>query len=226
VSKRWKSGLVAAVVAGALAVAGCGKSDSTAVPAPGASGPALTVKPTDIVKGNPNAPILMVEYASMTCPHCSRWQKDVMPKLMANYIKTGKVRYVFREFPLDGAARMAAALARCQQGDAYHAMIDHLFLNQEQWIQDFTGDGKIGQEDVVKGLAQMGRVAGLSEQQVAACAADPKNLAIVDANLQEGASVYNVNSTPTFIAGGVTHVGEWKWEDLDKTLKELLAKQS
>ena len=224
-SKRWKSGLVAAVVAGTLAVAGCGDSNSAA-PTGGASGPVVTVKPTDIVKGRPNAPILMVEYASMTCPHCARWQKEVMPKLLATYINTGKVRYVFREFPLDPAARMAAGLARCQKGDAYYAMIDHLFLNQEQWVQDFTGDGKISQEDVVKGLAQMGRVAGLSEQQVAACAGDAKNLAIVDANLQEGASVYNVNSTPTFIAGGVTHVGEWKWEDLDKTLKELLAKQS
>jgi protein-disulfide isomerase len=226
VNKGLKYGLMAAMLAAAAALSACG-GDSSAPSVPGGTPatPAITVKPTDIVKGSPNAPIIMVEYASMTCPHCADWQKDVMPKLMETYIKTGKVRYIFREFPLDPAARMASALARCQKGDAFHSMIDHLFLNQKQWIHDFNNDGQISQEDVVQGLALMGRVAGMTPAQVQACASNAENLAIVDANFQEGQTLYNINSTPTFIAGDVTHVGEWKWEELDKALKTLLAKR-
>lgn len=219
-----KRKILAALALGAVlaTVSACGKSDS-ATPAAGGSNTAITIKPTDIVRGNPNAPITMLEYASMTCPHCSRWQREVMPKLYETYIKTGKVRYIFREFPLDPAARVASALARCQKGDGFYSFIDHLFLNQAQWM-DSNGDGRMTQEEVTQGLVQMGRVAGLSPQQVDACMNDPKNLAIVDDNLQEAQSLYNVQGTPTFILGDTVHRAEWAWEDLDAKLKSMLPK--
>jgi protein-disulfide isomerase len=199
------------------------RPSSSAVPEGGSSPTAITVKPTDIVRGSPNAPIVMLEYASMTCPHCARWEKEVMPKLVENYINTGKVRYIFREFPLDGAARMASALARCEAGDNFYAFIDLLFLNQNQWIKDFNGDNQISREDVIQGLTQMGRVAGMTQQQVETCANDPKNLAIVDQNLQEAQTLYNVNSTPNFVLGDEVHRGEWAWNELDAKLKSMLA---
>ena len=215
-------GLLAAGII-AVAASGCSKSDS-AVPESGDTQVSMAVKPTDIVRGDPKAPLVMIEYASMTCPHCARFEKDVMPKIVANYINTGKLRYIFREYPLDGAARMASALARCETGDKFYSMIDYLFLNQSQWIHDFNNDGQLSQEDVIQGLVQMGRVSGLSEQQVQACVNDPKNLAIVDANWQEAQNTYNVMSTPTFFLNGTKHVGEWEWGELDGTIKQMLAK--
>ena len=88
----------------------------------------VDLKPTDIVRGSANAKVLVVEYASMTCPHCAATQKEVIPQFIKNYVDAGKVKYVFRDFPLDGAARLASALAHCQKGDNYYAFIDMLFM--------------------------------------------------------------------------------------------------
>jgi protein-disulfide isomerase len=207
----------------ALGVAGCGQSSS---PLSRATGGTQTVelKPTDMVHGSANAPVTMVEYASMTCPHCAAFQKDVIPQLNKDYVDTGKVKVVFREYPLDGAARMASAVARCLSGDQYFSFIDLLFKNQMNWIKDFDGNGTLNKEDVLEGLTQMGRVAGLSADKVKACADDPKNLALVDANWMEGQTKFNVNSTPTFIINGTSHAGEIPYADLKKILDPLVAK--
>src|SRR5690348_6219388 len=105
------------------------------------SGAAIEIKPTDMVRGSPNAPVTLVEYASMTCPHCAEFQKDIVPQLAKDYIDTGKVKLIFREYPLDGAARMASAVARCLSGEQFFAFIDLLFKNQPSWIKDFDGNG-------------------------------------------------------------------------------------
>src|SRR5215469_13721819 len=138
----------------ALAVSGCDQSTSTLARATG--GPAVEIKPTDMVHGSKDAPVTIVEYASMTCPHCAAFQKDVIPKLNKDYVDTGKVRVVFREYPLDGAARMASAVARCLSGDQYFSFIDLLFKNQMNWIKDFDGNGTLNKEDIQEGLTQMG----------------------------------------------------------------------
>ncbi len=175
------------------------------------------------MRGNPKAPVTFIEYASMTCPHCARWQQEVLPKLIAGYVDTGKVRYIFREFPLDGAARMASALARCQKGDAFYAIVDLLFHDQPEWIKDANGDGQISKEDIVANLDQIAAKANMAKPQAEACMNDPKNFAIVDANAMEAQTKYNVNSTPTFIVNGEAHVGEWKWDEVDAKLKALTA---
>jgi protein-disulfide isomerase len=87
--------------------------------ATGSSGRSVDIKADDFLLGARNAPVTIVEYASMTCPHCANFDKEVMPELRKNYIDTGKVKLIFREYPLDGAARMAAAVARCLSGDQY-----------------------------------------------------------------------------------------------------------
>jgi protein-disulfide isomerase len=160
------------------------------------------VKPTDRVQGKANAPVTMIEYASMTCPHCAAFDREVLPLIEKNYIDTGKVKYVFRDFPLDGAARMASAVARCLPPQSYYAFIDLLYSNQDKWIKDFDGNGQLTKEVIIEGLTQMGRMAGMSRDQVVSCADNPANLAAVDANWQEGQSRYHVNSTPTFIVDG------------------------
>jgi protein-disulfide isomerase len=182
----------------------------------------VEIKPTDMVHGSATAPVTFVEYASMTCPHCAAFQKDVIPKLNKDYVDTGKVKVVFREYPLDGAARMASAVARCLSGDQYFSFIDLLFKNQMNWIKDFDNNGQLTKEDVLEGLTQMGRVAGLSADQVKTCADDPKNLALVDANWMEGQTKFNVNSTPTFIINGTPHTGEIPYDQLQKILDPLV----
>jgi len=199
-----------------------GRSESPL--AAGTGGMNVELKPTDMIHGKPNAPVTIVEYASMTCPHCAAFQKEVIPLLTKDYIDPGKVKLVFREYPLDGAARMASAVARCLSGDQYFSFIDLLFKNQMNWIKDFDGNGQLTKEDVLEGLTQMGRIAGMPGDKVKACAEDPKNLAIVDANWMEGQTKYNVNSTPTFIINGTQHAGEIPYDDLKKILDPLVKK--
>jgi protein-disulfide isomerase len=177
-----------------------------------------------MVHGSKDAPVTMVEYASMTCPHCAAFQKEVIPLLNKDYVDTGKVKVIFREYPLDAAARMASAVARCLPGDQYFSFIDLLFKNQMNWIKDFDGNGTLNKEDVLEGLTQMGRVAGMSADQVKMCSEDPKNLALVDGNWMEGQTKYNVNSTPTFIINGTSHAGEIPYADLQKILDPLVKK--
>jgi protein-disulfide isomerase len=206
----------------ALALSGCNQSSSALSRATG--GENVDIKATDMVHGSKDAPVTVVEYASMTCPHCAAFQKDVIPLLNKDYVDTGKVKVVFREYPLDGAARMASAVARCLSGDQYFSFIDLLFKNQMNWIKDFDGNGTLNKEDVLEGLTQMGRIAGLSAEQVKSCADDPKNLALVDGNWMEGQTKYNVNSTPTFLINGTSHAGEIPYADLQKILDPLVKK--
>jgi len=183
----------------------------------------IPLKPTDMVRGSPTAPVTIVEYASMTCPHCAAFEKEVVPKLVKDYVQPGKVKMVFREYPLDGAAHMASAVARCLSGDQYFSFIDLLFANQMNWIK-VDGSGQFTKESILEGLTQQGRFAGLSGDKVKACADDKKNLALVDENWMEGQTKYNVNSTPTFFINGVMHAGEIPYEELQKILDPLVKK--
>ena len=213
-------GVVAAAGLGAYAYFG-GSASPLALAAGGQN---IEIKPTDMVHGSPNAPVTMIEYASMTCPHCAQFQKDIIPKLNKDYVDTGKVKVVFREYPLDGAARMASAVARCLPGDQYFSFIDLLFKNQMNWVKDFDNNNQLTREDILEGLTQMGRFAGLSREKVQSCADDTKNLALVDGNWMEGQTKYNVNSTPTFIINGTTHAGEIPYDELQKIIDPLVKK--
>lgn len=187
-------------------------------------GQAVEIKATDMVRGKANAPVTIVEYASMTCPHCAAFNKEVIPQLAKEYIDTGKAKLVFREFPLDGAARLAAAVARCFSGAQYFSFIDLLFANQPNWIKDFDGNGMVAREDILEGLSQMAGRSGMARERVAACATDEKNLAVVDANWMDGENRYSVRATPTFIINGTTHVGGMTFDDLKKIIDPLTRK--
>ncbi|HMI96465.1 MAG TPA: DsbA family protein [Micropepsaceae bacterium] len=217
-----------AAIIGVVAVAGLGAyayfGGSASPLALASGGQSVEIKPTDMVHGSASAPVTMIEYASMTCPHCAQFQKDIIPKLNKDYVDTGKVKVIFREYPLDGAARMASAVARCLPGDQYFSFIDLLFKNQMNWIKDFDNNNQLTREDILEGLTQMGRFAGLSREKVQSCADDPKNLALVDGNWMEGQTKYNVNSTPTFIINGTTHAGEIPYDELQKIIDPLVKK--
>src|SRR5262245_56283194 len=114
-----------AAAAVALLVASCGDAGL-----PQVGKQSVEIKADDKVHGKADAPVTIIEYASMTCPHCAAFNKDVIPQLNKDYIETGKVKLIFREFPLDSIATLASTVARCFQGDQYFAFIDLLFANQ------------------------------------------------------------------------------------------------
>ena len=118
----------------------------------------------DIVIGSASAPNTIVEYASMTCPHCAQFQTEVFPQLKTKYIDTGKVRYMLREFPLDNLAAAAFMLARCAGDDRYYAMVDAMFSTQESWaMPGVDAKGK---------LLQIAKQAGISKEQFDQCLAN------------------------------------------------------
>jgi protein-disulfide isomerase len=161
--------------------------------------------------GSANAPVTIVEYASMTCPHCAHFHETTFPELKKKYIDTGKVRFIFREFPLDQLAAAGAMLARCAGKDRYFPLIDTLFSQQKEWV-------------VQKPLGPMFNIAkqaGFSQQSFDECLANQQMLT----GLQEGqkrATQFGVNSTPTFFINGKIVRGGMTPEELDKQLAPYL----
>jgi len=192
------------------------------VPGTGGGGGA-ELKDSDRIMGSPDAPVTIIEFASMTCPHCAAFATGVFPQLKSEYIDAGHVRYVFREFPLDGVARVASALARCQTGDNYFTFIDLIFYNQQEWLSGLFGSGQeLTQELVEESLIEFARQAGLGREQAIACMRDPQNLAEVDENWDEAQNQYNINATPGFVINGTTHSGALPIESFREIVDPLL----
>ena len=169
----------------------------------------------EFVQGNPKAKVVVIEYASLTCPHCAHFQEADFPELKKNYIDTGKIRFVFREFPLDIKAAAGSMLARCIAKDdagKYFAVIDMLFKQQNDWVLKNTTET----------LTRIGKQAGLCQQQVEDCLKDQALLDKIAADQKFAADVLKVNSTPTFFINGEMIKGDTRFEEFDKRIKSLL----
>lgn len=169
----------------------------------------------DMVLGAADAPITIIEYASLTCPHCANFHATSLPRLKEEYIDKGLVRFVFRDFPLDRAALWAAQLARCSGPERYFSFLDVLFRQQGSWAR---GNDAAAIQDNLKRLAKLG---GFSDQSFAACLNDKAVEAAVLEQSLKGEREFKVNSTPTLIINGKKHTGSTAFEDLDKILKPL-----
>ena len=167
----------------------------------------------EMTLGIPGAPITMIEYASMTCPHCAAFAVQVFDQVKANYIDTGKVRFVFREFPLDQTAVLGAVLARCSGAGRFFPFVDVLFRQQAQWALA---------ADPIAALGQIGQLGGLSQAEFQACLADQALVnGIVNSRLS-GEQQYQVDSTPTFLINNVKYVGEQTYESLAEVFETAL----
>jgi protein-disulfide isomerase len=169
----------------------------------------------DMAIGPANASVTITEYASMTCPHCANFNEAVFPKLKSEFIDSGKVRYVFREFPLDIKAAAGAMLARCIAKDdapKYFAVIDLLFRQQNEWVVKNTTET----------LTRIGKQAGLSQQQVEDCLKDQALLDKIAADQKYANEVLKVNSTPTFFINGEMLKGETSFDEFSKRINSLL----
>jgi protein-disulfide isomerase len=168
----------------------------------------------DMALGSADAKVTITEYASPTCPHCADFNARVFPKIKAAYIDTGKVRYVFREFPRnikDAACSMLAR--RIANGDSgkYFAVIDMMFRQQDELIEKTTDTLKL-----------IGKQVGLSAQAVEDCLKDQALLDRINADRKFAKDVLKVEGTPTFFINGETIVGEAPFEEFDNKIKSLL----
>jgi protein-disulfide isomerase len=168
----------------------------------------------DVIEGEANAPITVVEYASMTCTHCATFHNKVYPTLKSKYIDTGKVKFTLREFPLDPLATAGFMLARCS-GDKREPMIALLFAQQKNWA--FV-------EKPLDGLSNIVKQTGISQENFEKCLKDQPLYDKINMVRDQAAQKFGVNATPTFFINGKRVSGEMTVEQLDKELTPLLPK--
>ncbi len=166
----------------------------------------------DIAMGSETAPVTIIEYASMTCPHCAAFEVTVFPKLKEKYIDTGKVRFILREFPLDGLAAAAFMLARCAGPDKYYPMVETLFAQQAKWAV----------RNPIEPLLAIAKQAGFTQQSFEACINNKDQLNKVQQVRDRASQKFKVKATPTFFINGELHEGGMSIEDLDKAIEPYL----
>ncbi|SCY37128.1 DsbA family protein [Rhizobium sp. NFACC06-2] len=163
--------------------------------------------------GDANAPVKIVEYMSMTCPHCANFHNKTFEEIKKKYIDTGKVYFVLREFPFDPRAAAAFMLARCAPEGQYFPFVSMLFKQQQSWAVA---------QDARAALLQMSKMAGFSQESFEACLTNQKLLDDVNATMQRGATEFGINSTPTFIINGKKYAGDMSVETMSAVIDKLL----
>ena len=170
----------------------------------------------DLAIGSPDAPVTIVEYASLTCPACASFHTKVLPALKEKYIDTGKVRLVFREFVLNEKDARAAMMARCAGGEKSLPLVSALFAKQEEWAAAANSNEFFGK------LFALGQQAGFTRQTFSKCQQDEKLLKKLVALRDRGAQ-FGVDKTPTFFVNGtMLDAANATIEDFDKALEPLL----
>jgi protein-disulfide isomerase len=169
----------------------------------------------DLALGDDKAPVTIIEYASMTCPHCAHFQETTFPELKKRYIDTGKVRYILRDFPLDSLAGAAFVLAHCAGKDdptKYYAMVDTLFRQQRQWAV----------EKPLPPLMAIAKQAGFTEASFNACLTNQKAWDAMESVRQRAVQEFKVESTPTFFVNGTQISGAVSIEEFAKVIDPYL----
>lgn len=208
-----------AMSAGLLGSAGLIPASALAQGTPAAGGDIknlLTPGPLgDKVLGNADAPVTIVEYASFTCSHCANFHEKTFPALKEKYIDTGKVRFIYREFPLDPLSTAASMLARCAPEPRYFPMMSVFFKQQRQWA---------GSDKPLDELLGIARQAGFSKESFEACLNNRDVYNGINEAKKRGADIHGVNSTPTFFINGDVQRGDVPFEDLAKLIEAKLKK--
>ncbi|HEX3937770.1 MAG TPA: DsbA family protein [Xanthobacteraceae bacterium] len=177
--------------------------------------------PADLADAGPNgdawlgadkAPVTIIEYASMTCPHCAHFSENTFPELKKRYIDTGKVRYTLRTFPLDQLAAAGFMVALCGGKDKYMAIVETLFAKQDQWIV----------KDPVPPLEEIAKQFGFTDDQFKACLANQKMLDDIQAVRDHAVEKLGVNSTPTFFINGKKLIGDLSIDQMAKEIDPYL----
>ncbi|MDR3435958.1 DsbA family protein [Telmatospirillum sp.] len=162
----------------------------------------------DQVIGKADAPITIIEYSSLTCPHCAKFHAEAFPKLKAEWLDTGKAKLIFRDLPWDPLAQATAMISHCS-GDRYFAFLNTFFRTQEQWARS---------QQPLTAIKTIAKLGGMSEDQVDKCIADNGLLNEINARKDDGMKRYNVDSTPSFIINGKLYSGDMTYDEFAKLL--------
>lgn len=152
----------------------------------------------EMVLGAPDAPIEIIEYASFTCPHCRSFHENTLPLLKADYIDTGRIRYVYREVYFDRFGLWAGMVARCAGPERYFGVVDLIYTRQAEWTQGAPAD-------VAENLRRIGRTAGLSNEQLDACLTDGAMAQAMITAYEAHMAEHDISGTPAFVIGGKVH---------------------
>lgn len=179
----------------------------------------LTVNPALGVRaaGNPNAPVKITEIFSLTCSHCATFHNETYPHIKENYIDTGKIYYVYQEFPLNAPALHASMIARCLPEERYAGYIDLLFKTQEQWL---------AAPDYKDSLRQNAKLAGMSDEAFDACLENKELQQAFASTIQEASQKWEIKSTPSIIFndGEKVVVGAQKYAPMEHALNQFIAR--
>lgn len=171
----------------------------------------------EMALGDPNAPVKVIEYMSMTCPHCAHFHETTFDAIKTKYVDTGKVYFVLREFPFpqDTASLAAFMLARCTTEDRYFPFVSTLLKQQRAWAAPADGD--------VRGaMLQMSKLAGFTQETFDACLTNAKLAGDVSAVRDRGAEEFGVQSTPTFLINGKAYSGDMSVDTMSALIDSLL----
>ena len=175
----------------------------------------VAVEADDYVIGEATAPVTIIEYASLTCPHCARFHGQVLPALKKELIESGKVRLVYRDFPLDQLAMAGSVLARCAGRDRYFAFLDVLFRDQSRWARS---------QDPIQALSQIARLGGMGKEKFQSCLNDKKLQESILKQRLDGSQKYQVNSTPTLIINGKKFSGGLTFDQIKAVVATMIPK--
>ena len=191
-------------------------------PLPGAANAQTTTGDVDIslipdmISGNPDATVEVIEYASFTCPHCATFHTGAYKKLKTEYIDTGKIKFIYREVYFDCFGLWASLIARCGGEEKFFGIADLIYADQEGWSR--SGDPAA----IVEELRKIGRLAGLDNETLEACLQDGDRAQSLVAWYQENAKADGIDSTPSFVINGKKH-SNMSFEDMKVIIDEALA---
>ncbi|GHA47065.1 thiol-disulfide oxidoreductase [Amylibacter ulvae] len=212
------------IAAGGFAIRGISASDAvepeqtviaqatTETAEPDTAAPTADV--VEMVLGDADAPITIVEYASFTCPHCRTFHENVYPDLKKNFIDTGKVKFVFREVYFDRLGLWAGMLARCGGEDKYFGLADMIFKTQQTWTAGEDG------ATIAQNLYKIGRIAGMDDAQMEQCLQNKDHAEALVAAYQKNADADDVRATPTLIINGESN-GNMSYGELESKLNAI-----
>ncbi|THH36608.1 DsbA family protein [Aliishimia ponticola] len=169
----------------------------------------------DMVMGDPDAPVTIIEYASYTCPHCASFHANQLKQLKADYVDTGKVKFIFREVYFDRYGLWASAVARCAGPEKFFGITDMIFEGQSEWVRAGAP------ADIVEELSKIGRIAGVDGEQLDACLRDGEKLQTLVAWYQQNAETHGIESTPSLVIDGKTY-SNMAYDDLAEVIEDAL----
>jgi protein-disulfide isomerase len=163
--------------------------------------------------GDENAPVTMIEYASFTCPHCANFHINVLPEIKKNYVDTGKVKVIFRDFPFERVGATAALLARCVEPSRFYGFSDILMKQQENWAHS---------DKPLDGIFKLAKLAGMSQDKIDACLANEKMLDKIVSVRKDAMDTHGFNSTPSFLINDEKFVGAADYDTFKNMIESKL----